>query len=549
MRKSAGIIALQSMGVSALGFVALTQLLPELYGVGAGFIAALIPMVWYHVLFLRPRAKRAELTSFEVDSVYYYGFLVTIVALALAVFVVFQNQEEANLITVGAHFMLGLLATGYAVVARMDILSVSQVTEVDEGDIMDTYVSKTRRLIETIEVATNDFETFAQKLETRMDQTFANNREVMEKQMKGAVEAFRDGMTSNLEDTKAMISDMRELMTDSAFTEERAQLKKSVSASLSSLTKFNSAVSDMADKSGQSISALEALGGAASAAGDRANEFSDRMAVLGADDGPISRLNGGLSTTISSAEGASTAIRGMTERVSDLSETVGVTSGTLGEFSDGVKASTNSLSPLGDASARIAGIATSFEGVESSLGAIQSASASVATDLQNMSSSFETLLPLLQQFAAVGDEARPSMRLLGEHVAQLEKLSGSIAPAAEKIVGLTGALESYSTELKSTVEATSEMALALKDAARDVPALTSSLSEMPRIVDDANGAFGRFASGMDKMVVQFEGASDKATQSLSAAAESGSQYIDRLGSSFTGLATFIIDQTNKNGRS
>jgi hypothetical protein len=79
-------------------------------------ILGIIPLVKYHVQLSRESKK--GLSSSAVDSVYYFGFLVTVVALACTAIHISWNAGATDTSAVVLQFGVGLFATGYAVVAR-----------------------------------------------------------------------------------------------------------------------------------------------------------------------------------------------------------------------------------------------------------------------------------------------------------------------------------------------------------------------------------------------------------------------------------------------
>ena len=94
---------------------------------------------------------------------------------------------------------------------------------------------------------------------------------------------------------------------------------------------------------------------------------------------------------------------------------------------------------------------------------------------------------------------------------------------------------------------TREMAEAIRGAADGAPRLSGAFSQMPGALQEAELAVSKLSSVVQETATMFEGASKRATQSLERTAESGAEYVDRMGSSFTKLASFIIDQTNEQG--
>src|SRR5690349_5241898 len=91
----------------------------SLWGIGA-----VAPLVAYHVrLASLLKNGLADPNGFLVDSVYYFGFLITVFALAVTAFTIAVSSDSPNLIsTILQQFGAGLLATGYAVMARLHLM-------------------------------------------------------------------------------------------------------------------------------------------------------------------------------------------------------------------------------------------------------------------------------------------------------------------------------------------------------------------------------------------------------------------------------------------
>ena len=90
----------------------------------------LLPLAIYHAWLWRAES----LTQQEIDSVYYFGFILTLTTLGLSAFGLANSGGSANDInSIGTQFALGLLATGYGLIARITLqgkrLSLDNVDE------------------------------------------------------------------------------------------------------------------------------------------------------------------------------------------------------------------------------------------------------------------------------------------------------------------------------------------------------------------------------------------------------------------------------------
>jgi predicted nucleic acid-binding Zn-ribbon protein len=128
-----------------------------------GLIAGLLPLMIYHTTLIKARL----LSSTEIDSIYYFGFLVTIITLvttAISIGVA-DKKEELNLQWVLLQFALGLIATGYALFARLHLLAIS--TTSIEADM----VSSTEKLAKNIEKIAKEFDNAGFQVQAFVERT------------------------------------------------------------------------------------------------------------------------------------------------------------------------------------------------------------------------------------------------------------------------------------------------------------------------------------------------------------------------------------------
>ena len=131
------------------------------------------PLLYYHWCFLKPKATHG-LPAVAIDSVYYLGFLVTIVALAISGLTLAGSDLKAEkLQEVGVQFGVGILATGYAVFARVHLTAISSgvVPNMSPEESIDRVADKTFQLGVNIEALASSFEDFANRLQQKTFET------------------------------------------------------------------------------------------------------------------------------------------------------------------------------------------------------------------------------------------------------------------------------------------------------------------------------------------------------------------------------------------
>ncbi len=277
------------MLVSAVA-LALGVMFPVIPPVTA-FLGALIPLIWYHTMFLRPRATDG-LPQPAIDSVYYYGFLITIGALGATALDLSLHGMGEDFAPVAFQFGLGLLATGYAVWARVHLTASTKILDEDELRIlMNRQIAQSRELLGNVELASASFESYATTLLQRSEQ-FASDAEARTRaSIDAAIKAFSDGIGAMSEQAQTALGDLRGIVNDVTFGAERDALRTSVIAMVDTVTSLSERLDHLrasssigADSVAGFASSLERVNVAAVAAGGR-------LEPLGREDGVIARFD------------------------------------------------------------------------------------------------------------------------------------------------------------------------------------------------------------------------------------------------------------------
>lgn len=100
------------------------------------FTAGGLPMIFYHFKLMHSE----YLTQDKIDSIYYFGFLVTLATLGSSAFILATKGNTA-INMVGAQFALGLLVTGYGLWARIS-LQGKIISEENLNSSLDSYIDK-----------------------------------------------------------------------------------------------------------------------------------------------------------------------------------------------------------------------------------------------------------------------------------------------------------------------------------------------------------------------------------------------------------------------
>ena len=269
-------------------------------GLGAGIVfplpafvpfgLALVPLIWYHLGYLKKYAGDG-ISQPAVDSVYYYGFLVTIGALGATAVELSIKGIDGDLSKVAFQFGLGLLATGYAVWARINLTASSEM--LDEANLeeeMHKYVQRSREMVSTVELATVSFNTFADTLISKSE-AFANPIETQtESAIEAATRRFGETIGNMSEEAQLSLADMRAVLNDTTFGDERQQLRRSVSSMVKTVTSLSSVLEDLKVSSASGAATVNEFAGQLGAVHNNARAASMQLETLGKREGVVANF-------------------------------------------------------------------------------------------------------------------------------------------------------------------------------------------------------------------------------------------------------------------
>jgi hypothetical protein len=273
------------------------------------FAAALAPLVWYHVLFLRPRAADG-LSQAAIDSVYYYGFLITVGALGATALDLSLHGIGEDFAPVAFQFGLGLLATGYAVWARVDLVSIAkQLDEEELQNLMAQQIERSRELVTSVEMASSSFQAFAETLISKSAQFATTVEAQTQASIDDAMKAFRNGISAMTEEAQLALRELRGIVNDVTFGAEREQLKSSVTAMVETVNTLSEGLSQLAASSNAGAGSANEFASSLATINQNAASASGELEKLGMKDGIVAKFSDAL--TVGQASAAELASVGM----------------------------------------------------------------------------------------------------------------------------------------------------------------------------------------------------------------------------------------------
>jgi len=160
------LMVISFIGIFAFSLAPLNEKSIKYLGI---FLSGFIPILVYHYFLKQQQFSKfgaVHLSDSEVDSIYYFGFVVTLLTLIASILTLgISGNQNIDLQTIGIQFGLGLFVTGYALVARLH-LQVSNESNIEPEDAYANYVDRVNGLLGRVDLAYSDLDQLLQKIWT-----------------------------------------------------------------------------------------------------------------------------------------------------------------------------------------------------------------------------------------------------------------------------------------------------------------------------------------------------------------------------------------------
>lgn len=433
MSENYSTVLTRCMGLSAAGLA--TALLGIFHPL-VPFALAMVPLVWYHLGYLRKFAGEG-ISQPAVDSVYYYGFLVTIGALGVTALELSLKGVDGDLTAVAFQFGLGLLATGYAVWARIHLTASSRLLdEANLEEAMHRYVDRSRELISTVEIATASFENYANSVVDKLQLFASRVEQETQASINAAAEQLKQAATSMAEESKLALMDLRGIINDTTFGAERDALRAGVTSMVETVNALSASLTELKTNSSASAASVGSLASGLGEVTTHAASAAGRLEVLGKKDGTL--------------ENFADALSHGEKRISEFGLSADVAASSATALSD-------TLSSSGDNVVAFSGAAKQGAAAFSKLNASEVALSGFAAQLTN-----------------AADELKTAANSASGSKASFEQLTTSLAGLQETLEHLNSAIIDSTGGLKDSMISTSE---ALEDHLQKALAQSASLSQ------------------------------------------------------------------------
>ena len=407
------------MLISAIGLLSgvafsLPPYLPLLFG--------LAPLIWYHLGYLRRHAGEG-ISQPAVDSVYYFGFLITIGALGATALRLGIYGVEGSFAAVAMQFGLGLLATGYAVWARIHLTASSKLLdEANLEEAMNRYVERSRELVSNVEMASSSFKAYADTVLTNTEAFAQRVHADTTTEIKSAAQLFRDSILGLSEEGKLALQSLRAVVNDVTFGSEREELRRSVSAMTTTVTALTSSLEELKASSQAGASIVGDFAGGLAAVSKGATDAAQGLGELGDRNGILPKVINALQDSRTQFE--------------QLNLSVDVAGASATKFSDSITGTTSAADAFG---------ANSKQAVQS-----MHKVAATLEKIASFAASIENLEGRLQTLGNVSDKSDASLTGMVGKIDELKEVLENLnAALTDSTGGLKDAMSSISDELES----------------------------------------------------------------------------------------------------
>lgn len=538
-----------SVGLLVLGAVVLARSTWPTWASWLVMLPGIAPLWWYHRKVLLPKAE-SGLPQVAIDSVYYFGFLVTVAALCISALMVGLHGAAASIDTIVMQFSAGLVATGYAVAARLDLQSrASGTSEATLEEVMDKYVHKSIALVDNVEKASQRLSAFSQQIVERTIEAAELTRLAANEKMLDVATQFSEQMGEALEAARQGVHEFRVVMNSTAFAAERQQYVDGMKESVHAVRALNAGIADLVTKTQEKVRLTQQDITASTNLSGRLNEFALQVKELSGPQG-LGASAAWLKASCESVSAAQATLTGATQTLQQLVETVELSASALEQVRKTSKRATEQFDKLSDTAERVGDAGAQIESLAES-------AKSLARHVQTFDAMVETLSGTAEEFAANLEKAQTASSALDARVTQLpaqaeaiEAFGARIGRSLEVIVGQA---EHATASSETLAQSSANASRALEGAVRlgdSVTTLEGSLVTLHKLFGDLGASVANARDTMHEASVE---ARDKLTESaqrldqdIRRSATSVTAAVERLGEATRALQ--VVEKADEAGR-
>ncbi len=510
-------------------------------------VAAMLPLVYYHVWYLARRAKQGLLSS-AIDSVYYFGFLLTIGALGVSAFVIASGAQAGIDVwkEVTLQFGLGLAATGYAVAARIHLLSIMPAFDgANAEEAVDRTVIRSQALVSNMEMAAARFETFASGLMERTVQTTERMRVQTEKSMRDTVHAFSSEMQAATASTHRIAESLRELVADESVLHRHVQLGEATLKLTEALNRIVPATEKFNDRMELAANATGELADWSGLLKAEISEVRGGIDSLSGKEGSLAHLSSSVSATAVELESRMAGLAGMSDEVSNLTVNLGHVTAALKTVATQSQRAGEKMTIFVQAGDEIEQNASRLHETIASMAKLADSARTLDTSIANVASA---ILPVADHFTRLAASTAGASDSLNHIRKNATDTTGAVAEVAKSIASLTRHMDELAT-LGAGLAAEGSKTAKTLSSVPDTGLIVAQLSTNLQVISQAAASVGEAVQKLDRVLA----ASAETVQlrirttseDLARDVAASGQAVDMLTGKLVDIAQIIIDKTRQ----
>lgn len=528
----------------SIGFLIATAIL-SIGSPAMTMIIGILPLAYYHLFYLKPRAK-IGINQSSIDSVYYFGFLVTVAALGISAVTIAVKGAAGNVNAVVEQFGVGLFATGYAVVARMHLSSIVTLSGENRPEaIMDRFIKRSMDLIDNVELASNRMTEFSQTVMTLTTAVAETAQATAEKSMIEVAKIFEKEMISTITLARNGLIEIRGLTTDVSFVSEREQLARSIKATIETSTQLNTALREFTANSMKGAEAMDASVVTSRSYNESLRKLHKNIDELAGEEGPFSKSITSLQLAGDVISRGATEMAKTVDSMTEMAGAVGATGPTFKKMQTVVKKAFEQLEALEGISGRLDSALSKISITAEASQSLAEGLTKVSDILPPLATSAELLTAQMGKASQVSGIFEKQLSCLPQNVSNVVALSTDVSNGLTKISDAVEAAANHAMQLSANTKESSkafEGANQLLDSASNLQDTIASLQHLlngfASTVIETQKALAESSSGLKSSISASVGA-------FEADINRSSQAVELLVEHLMKIAEFIIDRTRQ----
>ncbi|MEI6335208.1 MAG: hypothetical protein WCS87_11645 [Methylococcaceae bacterium] len=508
-------------------------------------LGGVVPLSYYHIFYLRSRAK-GGLSQSAIDSVYYFGFLVTVAALGISAISIAVGGAAGNINTIVYQFGVGLFATGYAIIARMDLSSMSMIDDtVSPEAIMARYIKSSMEFVTNVEMASSRFAEFSKTIMAKTSDVTEATRIASEKSMFDVAKVFENEMKTTLAMARDGLTEIRGLVAETSFVVEREVLTNSIKATVEMTTQLNQALDELTSRSREGAQATLQSTLASENLDITLRKFSSQIDNLVGQDGMLTKSAESLLTSSDTVAMCNVSMSTAVVSLNDIAILVKDTGPTFKHMRTLTKKAGEQLDALASASEKLDTALAKFTGAALASDTLAVGINKVTAALSPLSINAEIFTVQLERASNVSERFEQQLSTLPTQTAVLDDMGKEMAVSLKQISDAVGSAAIHAQQLSASTAESSKTIECVKELFAGTENLQTSIFSLQKLFNDLSNSVLVTQEALSESSNGIKSSIAGSTEALEADVKRSTHAVSLLTDSLIQVAQTIIDRTKQ----